>query len=104
MVFIVNTKNDIVLGCFSVISYILVNNWLSLPFPIILKLLCLYVNPTFHLFLICLSHQYSSIKSPTLIVLQVEEIAEVEGAVSDIKGVDEIELSEVQRRKYRKVS
>jgi hypothetical protein len=56
------------------------------------------------LFLICLSHQYSSIKSPTLIVLQVEEIAEVEGAVSDIKGVDEIELSEVQRRKYRKVS
>ncbi|EEC67097.1 hypothetical protein OsI_33891 [Oryza sativa Indica Group] len=34
---------------------------------------------------------------------EVEEIAEVEGAVSDIKGVDEIELSEVQRRKYRKV-
>lgn len=34
---------------------------------------------------------------------EVEEIAEVEGAVDDIKGVDEIELSEEQRRKYRKV-
>lgn len=34
---------------------------------------------------------------------EVEEIAEVEGAVDDIKGVDEIELSEEQRKKYRKV-
>uniref|UniRef100_A0A0E0M8C6 ATP-dependent helicase ATRX n=1 Tax=Oryza punctata TaxID=4537 RepID=A0A0E0M8C6_ORYPU len=34
---------------------------------------------------------------------EVEEIAEVEGAVIDIKGVDEIELSEEQRRQYRKV-
>jgi transcriptional regulator ATRX len=34
----------------------------------------------------------------------VEEIAEVEGAVDDIKGIDEIELSEEQRKKYRKVS
>ncbi|XP_015697378.1 protein CHROMATIN REMODELING 20 isoform X2 [Oryza brachyantha] len=35
---------------------------------------------------------------------EVEEIAEVEGAVGDIKCVDEIELSEEQRRKYRKVA
>ncbi|XP_037405485.1 protein CHROMATIN REMODELING 20-like isoform X1 [Triticum dicoccoides] len=34
---------------------------------------------------------------------EVEEIAEVDGAVDDIKCVDEIELSEEQRRKYRKV-
>uniref|UniRef100_A0A452YCA4 Uncharacterized protein n=1 Tax=Aegilops tauschii subsp. strangulata TaxID=200361 RepID=A0A452YCA4_AEGTS len=33
---------------------------------------------------------------------EVEEIAEVDGAVDDIKCVDEIELSEEQRRKYRK--
>ncbi|KAF0929785.1 hypothetical protein E2562_025924 [Oryza meyeriana var. granulata] len=35
---------------------------------------------------------------------EVEEITQVEGAVGDIKGVDEIELSEEQRRKYRKVA
>ncbi|KAL5224296.1 hypothetical protein ABZP36_010935 [Zizania latifolia] len=34
---------------------------------------------------------------------EVEEIAEVESAVGDIKGINEIELSEEQRRKYRKV-
>jgi transcriptional regulator ATRX len=34
----------------------------------------------------------------------VEELAEVEGVVDDIKGVDEMELSEEQRKKYRKVS
>lgn len=34
---------------------------------------------------------------------EVEELAEVEGVVDDIKGVDEMELSEEQRKKYRKV-
>uniref|UniRef100_A0A0D9XKB5 Transcriptional regulator ATRX n=1 Tax=Leersia perrieri TaxID=77586 RepID=A0A0D9XKB5_9ORYZ len=34
---------------------------------------------------------------------EVEEIAEVEGAAGNIEGVDEIELSEDQRVKYRKV-
>lgn len=34
---------------------------------------------------------------------EVEEIAEVEGDVDVIKGFDEIELSEEQRRKYKKV-
>ncbi|PUZ38800.1 hypothetical protein GQ55_9G225000 [Panicum hallii var. hallii] len=33
---------------------------------------------------------------------EVEEIAEVDGVFDDIKGVDEVELSEEQRRKYRK--
>jgi len=35
---------------------------------------------------------------------EVEEIAEVDGVFDNIKGVDEVELSEEQRRKYRKVS
>ena len=34
----------------------------------------------------------------------MEEIAEVEGVVDDIKGVDEIEPCEEQRIQYRKVS
>jgi transcriptional regulator ATRX len=34
----------------------------------------------------------------------VEELSEVEGVFDDIKGLDEVELSEEQRRKYRKVS
>lgn len=39
-----------------------------------------------------------------LAILQVEEISEVDGVFDDIKGLDEVELSEEQRRKYRKVS
>jgi len=35
---------------------------------------------------------------------EVEEISEVGGVFDDIKGVDEVELSEEQRRKYRKVT
>ncbi|XP_066370876.1 protein CHROMATIN REMODELING 20-like isoform X2 [Miscanthus floridulus] len=35
---------------------------------------------------------------------EVEEISEVDGVFDDIKGVDEVELSEEQRRKYRKVT
>ncbi|RCV42654.1 hypothetical protein SEVIR_9G232600v4 [Setaria viridis] len=34
---------------------------------------------------------------------EVEEISEVDGVFDDIKGLDEVELSEEQRRKYRKV-
>lgn len=34
--------------------------------------------------------------------MKVEEITEVEGAVNDIKCVDEIEPSEEQRRKIQK--
>nr|CAB3494524.1 unnamed protein product [Digitaria exilis] len=36
-------------------------------------------------------------------VNEVEEISEVDGIFGDIKGVDEVELSEEQRRRYRKV-
>nr|CAB3499476.1 unnamed protein product [Digitaria exilis] len=36
-------------------------------------------------------------------VNEVEEISEVDGVFGDIKGVDEVELSEEQRRRYRKV-
>ncbi|CAN6293341.1 unnamed protein product [Urochloa humidicola] len=34
---------------------------------------------------------------------EVEEISEVDGVFDDMKGVDEVELSEEQRRKYKKV-
>ncbi|XBI46282.1 hypothetical protein VPH35_110571 [Triticum aestivum] len=40
--------------------------------------------------------------SPLMTDVEVEEIAEVEGVVDDIKGVDEIEPCEEQRIQYRK--
>ncbi|KAM3405017.1 hypothetical protein ACQJBY_007858 [Aegilops geniculata] len=50
------------------------------------------------------SSRGSSKRHPGVIEsLKVEEIAEVGGVVDGIKGVNEIEFSEEQRRKYRKL-